>query len=162
MTLTRHHFNISSNLFFFQPPRSAQKQDPTHVLTSSDKRTISKKDASVDEAVKRLIDMNKDKLSEQQLVDLLASFYFVTNQCLDREDRATVETLKAICPDDEGENRPPSTIPEPKEISADQTSPAANLTLRDKKQVQWLQERGKKREIQRLFLQIYCQNFISK
>lgn len=37
---------------------------------------------SIEKAVQRLIELNKDKLSDSQLVDLVASFYLVTNQCL--------------------------------------------------------------------------------
>ncbi len=43
--------------------------------------------ATVEEAVQKLIELNKDKLSESQLVDLIASFYFVTNQCFSRTFR---------------------------------------------------------------------------
>lgn len=49
---------------------------------SQSSNIFSSTDETIEEAAHKLIDINKDKLTESQLVDLISSFYLVTSQCL--------------------------------------------------------------------------------
>ncbi|VDK35604.1 unnamed protein product [Taenia asiatica] len=106
-------------------------------------------DKPIEEAVQRLIELNKDKLSDSQLVDLIASFYLVTNQCLEKCKTDPLAQVKqkpvevnpkmaeASKQDNLSQNADASTKEDEKP-----TSTGRPISLLEKKRLQWLQERG--------------------
>ncbi|KAL5111302.1 hypothetical protein TcWFU_001060 [Taenia crassiceps] len=104
---------------------------------------------SIREAVQRLIELNKDKLSDSQLVDLIASFYLVTNQCLKKcktgsmaqVTQGPVEVNQSVTEERKQDSLSQSTdaiIEEAKKS----TSNERPISLLEKKRLQWLQERA--------------------
>ncbi|VDD77881.1 unnamed protein product [Mesocestoides corti] len=121
-------------------------------------------EATVDEAVRKLIELNKDKLSESQLVDLIASFYLVTNQCLKRSNASSPTQVKKNQEDqllDEGrahnvDNEDACKVDannhaeeNDEKDQVEQRAPSLEFTsLRERKRQQWLSERAELEKLQ--------------
>nr|CDS34132.1 conserved hypothetical protein [Hymenolepis microstoma] len=106
------------------------------------------------EAVDRLIELNKDKLTDSQLVDLVSSFYLVTNQCLKQVNANAVDsTIHSSVKSQSSENSDEHQAKFSEEdrdrgIGAKVSdTPNKPLTLMERKRLQWMQENE---EVERL------------
>ncbi|VDM32986.1 unnamed protein product [Hydatigera taeniaeformis] len=131
----------------FKLPKSTKVEDTSGCLENPDDSTITNKE-SVDEAVRRLIELNKDKLSESQLVDLIASFYLVTNQCLKKCKTDITAQIEPECIETnpkmigEMEQESHSNEMDDGNGSAKLAVTERPISLLERKRLQWLQERA--------------------
>ncbi|BHF57967.1 hypothetical protein SprV_0100091600 [Sparganum proliferum] len=101
-------------------------------------------DSTLDEAVKKLVELNRDKLSHEQLVDLLASFYYVTNRYFPQLTFQSIPKPFEQYTDLESCHQPVTYIPEAS-VSAEKNNDEVSLSqsvfsLREKKKIQWMKE----------------------
>ncbi|VDO03325.1 unnamed protein product [Rodentolepis nana] len=99
------------------------------------------------EAVNRLIELNKDKLTDSQLVDLVSSFYLVTNQCLKQfnanaVDSSIYSSAKSQTSDNIDKHQTGFSVEslESGKVTIASDSPNPPLTLMERKRLQWMQE----------------------
>ncbi|KAL7062244.1 hypothetical protein AAHC03_01771 [Spirometra sp. Aus1] len=101
-------------------------------------------DPTLDEAVRKLVELNRDKLSHEQLVDLLASFYYVTNRYFPQRSNQPPANPPEKYKDLESCHQPVAYIPETSvsaEKTNDEVSPSQSVfSLREKKKMQWMKE----------------------
>ncbi|KAL5967441.1 hypothetical protein TSMEX_004814 [Taenia solium] len=128
--------------------KSMKVEDTSSSLEISDVSSLMN-DKPIEEAVQRLIELNKDKLSDSQLVDLIASFYLVTNRCLEKCKTDPLAQVKqksvevnpkmaeASKQDNLSQNADASTKEDEKPTSTERPT-----SLLEKKRLQWLQERA--------------------
>ncbi|KAM3187837.1 hypothetical protein ACTXT7_001534 [Hymenolepis weldensis] len=134
-----------------KPPQRSISQNVQEVdykngiLNSFDNSSLTNE--IIKEALDRLIELNKDKLTDSQLVDLISSFYIVTNQCLkqfnansvDSAIYTSVESQSAENINKNEANLSEESIERPK-VTQMVDSSNRPLTLLERKRLQWVQE----------------------
>ncbi|KAM7539526.1 hypothetical protein Aperf_G00000038630 [Anoplocephala perfoliata] len=128
------------------PRKPAESDCNTSILQSSN--LSSSTDETIEEAVHKLIDINKDKLTESQLVDLISSFYLVTNQCL-RKCKANsagstectsvkLQRAESVSEGRDEFSQSQNECTDNKQIPISLSRP---LSLLERKRLQWMQEK---------------------
>uniref|UniRef100_A0A915EVU4 CCDC66 domain-containing protein n=1 Tax=Echinococcus canadensis TaxID=519352 RepID=A0A915EVU4_9CEST len=139
----------------FSSSKGMKVEDTSSPLEGSDALSL-KSEETIEEAVQKLIQLNKDKLSDSQLLDLIASFYLVTNQCLKKcktdplaqLKQKPVEVTSKMIEERKQDNFPGNTDESTEE---DEKVPPTErpISLLERKRLQWLRERAELEHLER-------------
>ncbi|EUB54740.1 hypothetical protein EGR_10402 [Echinococcus granulosus] len=139
----------------FSSSKGMKVEDTSSSLEGSDALPL-KSEETIEEAVQRLIQLNKDKLSDSQLLDLIASFYLVTNQCLKKcktDPSAQLKQKPAEVTSKMIEERKQDNFSGNTDESTDEDEKVPPterpISLLERKRLQWLRERAELEHLER-------------
>ncbi|CDS41212.1 conserved hypothetical protein [Echinococcus multilocularis] len=139
----------------FSSTKGMEVEDTSSPLEGSDALSL-KSEKTIEDAVQRLIQLNKDKLSDSQLLDLIASFYLVTNQCLKKcktdpsaqLKQKPVEVTSKMIEERKQDNFSGNTD-ESTEENKKVPPTERPISLLERKRLQWLRERAELEHLER-------------